>query len=60
MCCKVIKFNVIFQSGSTQHIMIGVQLLSQLVVEMNQVSEVRLMIITSVDDIAYINLSVSH
>lgn len=29
------------QSGSTQHVMIGVQLLSQLVCEMNQVSEVR-------------------
>jgi len=28
------------QSGSTQHIMIGVQLLSQLVCEMNRVSEV--------------------
>ena len=29
-----------FQSGSTQHVMVGVQLLSQLVCEMNQVSEV--------------------
>ena len=29
-----------FQSGSTHHVMIGVQLLSQLVCEMNQVSEV--------------------
>ena len=28
------------QSGSTQHVMIGVQLLSQLVCEMNRVSEV--------------------
>ena len=28
------------QSGSTQHVMIGVQLLSQLVVEMNRVTEV--------------------
>lgn len=31
---------VFFQSGSTQHVMVGVQLLSQLVCEMNQVSEV--------------------
>ena len=30
----------VLQSGSTQHVMIGVQLLSQLVCEMNQVSEV--------------------
>ena len=38
---KAIFFCVsLLQSGSTQHIMVGVQILSQLVCEMNQVSEV--------------------
>ncbi|XP_041371289.1 exportin-7-like isoform X1 [Gigantopelta aegis] len=35
----VIDVGKFIQSGSTQHVMIGVQLLSQLVCEMNQVSE---------------------
>ena len=33
------------QSGSTQHVMVGVQLLSQLVCEMNRVSEVWIIIL---------------
>jgi hypothetical protein len=36
------------QSGSTQHVMVGVQLLSQLVCEMNQVSEVSVIACTDI------------